>query len=196
MKQNTKQIFLDQNYKCGEFYELCIQVCPSKDNDPIILYTNYLWTLDYVYGPLNECFDNIPIENEINSINHGILMLDNYEIPFCTINVCEENGYNWFDISIYKSVIEKIFGKRYIALNEISKMPNILKIFFERIAYELYKIYPFQLGIRGVEVSGYNNIKNILDNDLEDDKLIEYYIGNNNYHKLSSNNKNIITLIE
>jgi hypothetical protein len=40
-----RDIFLDKDLRCGGFYELAIQVCPSTNNDPIKLYTDFIWTL-------------------------------------------------------------------------------------------------------------------------------------------------------
>lgn len=54
-----KEIFLDKDLRCGGFYELAIQVCPSSDNDPIKLYTDFIWTLNNVSGPFDEDFKTI-----------------------------------------------------------------------------------------------------------------------------------------
>jgi hypothetical protein len=195
MKQETKEIYLDEKYQCGGFYEFCIQVCSYNDCEPIKQYTNYIWNLDYVYGPVDKNFDKIKIDNSKDCSNYGVLMLAEYEIPFLTINVCEDIGYNWFDISIYTAVIEKIFGKEYIVWNENLNIPILLKSFWEKIAKELYNIFPFQLGISGFEVSGEKYIEEIMEKELKENKFITYYIGENNYELLSPNNKrNVIKI--
>jgi hypothetical protein len=201
MKQETKELFLSEDNIYGGFYELVFQVCPNDNNDPIKLYTEYIWNLNCVFGPLNLDFIKIPINNHHDTddtviINNGILILDNYEIPFKTINVCEEIGSNWFDISINTPIIEKVFGKEYIIEDSVNpNIPNELKVFFQKIAKELYKIYPFQLGMSGYEVSGINSIENVLKKEIDNNKYISYYIGNNYYNKLSLNTKKYVILI-
>jgi len=53
----AKDIFLDKDLMCGGFYELALQVCPSIDNEPIQLYTDYIWSLENVEGPYHDNFN-------------------------------------------------------------------------------------------------------------------------------------------
>lgn len=111
-----KNIFLDKDLRCGGFYELAIQVCPSIDNDPIKLYTDFIWTLNNVSGPFDEDFNTIQTDIEIFQ-HRGLIRLDNFVIPFLTYNVREtepiETGFNWFDICFYTAAIEHVFGSEY-----------------------------------------------------------------------------------
>jgi hypothetical protein len=198
MKQETKELYLNKNNKCGGFYELAIQVCSSENSEPIKLYTNYIWNLNYIYGPLDNYFQKISINNNQDGIifNNGILKIKDYEIPFLTINICEENGFNWFDISIYTQIIEKIFGNKYVVWNNRPKIPKEIKDFFDNIVKELYKIYPFLLGVSGFEVSGLNYIENIINNNfMYNDMISNYYIGSNYYDKINKNNIKIIKIM-
>ena len=63
-----KDIFLDKDLRWGGFYELAIQVCPSIDNNPIKLYTDFIWTLNNVSGPFDEDFKKI--ETNIENFQH------------------------------------------------------------------------------------------------------------------------------
>jgi len=195
MKQETKEIYLNNEYKKGGFYELSIQVCPNNNFNPIQKYTNYIWDLDYVYGPLDKNYNLINVNNKKNIFNNGILIINEYEIPFLTMNICEDTGYNWFNISICVGVIEKIFGNEYIVWNENPNIPKILKIFHKDIIKELYKIFPFELGISGFQVSGIKYLEDLIKTEFKKGNSTIYYIGNNNYERLSTNNKNNVELI-
>jgi hypothetical protein len=111
------------------------------------------------------------------------------------MNICENSGYNWFDISICVGVIEKIFGGKHIVWNENPNIPCLLQSFHKDIAKKLYGIFPFELGISGLEVSGVNYMEDLIKTELEEDNAIIYYLGNNNYERLSVHNKNIVELI-
>ena len=52
-----KTIFLNKEIRCGGFYELCIQVCPSSEMEPIKKYSNYIKSLEYVDGPFDDNFE-------------------------------------------------------------------------------------------------------------------------------------------
>ena len=150
--------------RTGGFYELAIQVCPSADNEPIKLYTDFIWTLKNVDGPFD--VNNNSITIDIVNIQHlGILHLDNYSIPFMTYNIREEEpvetGFNWFDICFYTAAIEKVFGSEYQTWTENPKVPITLKKFFTTVLKQLYKIYPFQLAILDFEVSGQYYLDNL-----------------------------------
>lgn len=48
----SNDILLDKDLRTGGFYELAIQVCPRADNEPIKLYTDYIWTLRNAIKPV------------------------------------------------------------------------------------------------------------------------------------------------
>ena len=151
-----KDIFLDKDLRCGGFYELAIQVCPSIDNNPINLYTDFIWTLNNVSGPFDEDFKKI--ETNIENFQHrGLIRLENFDIPFMTYNIREdepiETGFNWFDICFYTAAIEKVFGSEYETWTENPKVPKQLTDFFTSVLKALYKIYPFELAMLDFEGS-------------------------------------------
>lgn len=195
----TKDIFLDKKLRVGGFYELAIQVCPSVDNEPIKLYTDFIWTLKNIEGPFDINYNPITV-NIANNQHDGVLHLDNYAIPFLTYNIREdqpiETGYNWFDICFYTATIEKVFGSEFQTWTENPKVPDELKNFFVTTLKQLYKIYPFQLAIFDFEVSGQyylDDLKNPLTNGWTPSS---FFVGQDNYERISTDNKKIVIKIE
>ena len=77
----NNDILLNKELRTGGFYELAIQVCHSANNEPIRLYTDFIWNLKNVNGPYDVNNNSIPID--IANIQHvGILHLKEYAIPF------------------------------------------------------------------------------------------------------------------
>jgi len=193
-------IFLDKDLRCGGFYELAIQVCPSIDNNPIKLYTDFIWTLENIEGPFDENFNTI--QTDINNFQHrGIIRLDNYVIPFMTYNVREtepiETGFNWFDICFYTAAIEKVFGQQYITWTEKQNVPKELTNFFIRTMKRLFKIHPFLLAMCDYETSGqyyYDDLKKHLSNNNWTNT--KFYIGQSNYEQVDLENKKYVTIVE
>jgi hypothetical protein len=196
---NSKDIFLDKELKTGGFYELAIQVCPSADNEPIKLYTEFIWTLKNVEGPFD--FDYNKISADIENIQHnGILTLDNYVIPFMTYNIREdepiETGFNWFDICFYTTAIEKVFGAEYETWTENPKPPKQLEQFIETVLKSLFELFPFKLAIIGFEVSGqyyFDNFKTDMNYNWEHTK---FFLSKTNYELIAEENKKLITIID
>jgi len=196
---NSKDIFLDKELKTGGFYELAIQVCPSADNEPIKLYTEFIWTLSNVEGPFD--FDYNKISADIENIRHnGILKLGNYEIPFMTYNIREdepiETGFNWFDICFYTTAIEKVFGEEYQTWTENPKVPNEIKTFFNSMVKSLYKIHPFQLATIDFEVSGQYYLDNLKEPLTDTWMPTNFFVGQNNFEIISPTMKKYVTIIE
>lgn len=195
----SNDILLDKELRTGGFYELAIQVCCSADNEPIRLYTDFIWTLQNVDGPFDINNNSIPID--IVNIQHiGILHLDNYEIPFMTYNIREdepvETGFNWFDICFYTAAIEKVFGSEYQTWTENPKVPVELKKFFAKTLKQLYKIHPFQLAILDFEVSGQYYLDNLKTPLINSWTPSSFYVGQDNYEHIAKNNRKFVTKIE
>lgn len=74
---DTKTLFLDKELRCGGFYELCIQVCPSVDTKPIQLCSNRFWALSNIQGPFDDKFNKIDVPEDYYELQ-GILVLDNF----------------------------------------------------------------------------------------------------------------------
>ncbi len=196
---NAKDIFFDKDLRVGGFYELAIQVCPSADNEPIRLYTDYIWTLKDVEGPFDINYNSIIVDIS-NTQHNGILHLDNYVIPFMTYNIREEypveTGFNWFDICFYTATIEKVFGCEYQTWTDNPNVPKELSQFFLRTLKQLFEIFPFQLAILDFEVSGQyylDDLKKPLKNTWAPSS---FFVGQENYELISSDNKIFVTKIE
>ncbi|HSY62183.1 MAG TPA: hypothetical protein VK796_09920 [Cytophaga sp.] len=195
----SKDIFLDKNLKYGGFYELAIQVCPSIDNYPVRLYTDFIWGLENVEGPYDESFN--PISTDMKNFQHrGIMRLGKYSIPFITYNIREtepiETRFNWFDICFYTATVEKVFGKEYNTWVENPKVPQEITDFLIETVKKLFIIYPFKLAMLGFEVSG----RYYLD-DLETPldtygTNLTFYLGECNYKEVSIQNKKLVIKIE
>lgn len=196
---NSKKLFLNEQLKCGGFYELSIQVCPSIDNEPIKKYTDYIWTLENVEGPYDIDFNKIKADI-VNIEHNGILHLDKFKIPFRTYNICEdepiETGYNWFDIYFYTSAIEEIFGEEYKTWTENPKCPKQIKDFFLGTMKQLYKLFPFQLAIIDFEVSGMYYLENLKIDMTGEWLTSKFYVGQENYKLITDNNKRFVTVVD
>jgi hypothetical protein len=195
----SNDILLDKELRTGGFYELAIQVCSSADNEPIKLYTDFIWTLKNVEGPFD--VNNNSIKIDIVNIQHlGILHLDNYSIPFMTYNIREdepvETGFNWFDICFYTAAIEKVFGSEYQTWTENPKVPITLKKFFTTVLKQLYKIYPFQLAILDFEVSGQYYLDNLKTPLTYGWTPSSFFVGQDNYQHIAKDNGKFVTKIE
>jgi hypothetical protein len=196
---DSKEIFLDKDLRCGGFYELAIQVCPSIDNEPIRLYTDFIWSLDEVSGPFDEEYKII--KTDIENIQHrGLIRLENFDIPFMTYNIREtepiETGFNWFDICFYTAVIEHVFGSEYQTWTENPKVPKQLTDFFTKILKDLYKLFPFELAILDFEVSGQyymDDLKKPLANSLT---ASNFYVGRRNIDFIAPENRKFVTQVE
>ncbi len=195
---NKNDILFDKELRSGGFYELTIQVCPSADNEPIKLYTDYIWTLENTYGPFDVNYNSIPID--IQNIQHlGVIHLDDYAIPFMTYNIREdepvETGYNWFDICFYTTAIEKVFGHEYKTWEENPKVPKELTDFFTRTLKDLHKLFPFQLAMIDFEISGmyyFDDLKKTLKNNWTN---FNFYVGRENFDLIAPENRKFIKQI-
>jgi hypothetical protein len=87
---DNKALFLNKDLRCGGFYELSIQVCKAEEVNPIIDYTNYIWTLENVEGPYDINFNKTEIDVE-GWQHQGLLKLNEYIIPFKTYYIHEES---------------------------------------------------------------------------------------------------------
>jgi hypothetical protein len=195
---DKKDLFLDDKLKTGGFYELCIQVCPSIDNQPIKLYTDFLWSLDKVEGPYDNEFRKTSID--ISNLEHrGLLTLENKYIPFRTFNIREdepiETGFNWFDIYFYTTAIEEIFGRDYKTWTENPNPPKAITNFFHWTMKELYKIYPFQLAFIDFEVSGQYYLHD-LKTKLINPTNTKFYVGRETIDLIKHENKDFVISIE
>jgi|SRR5690606_15164204 len=194
-----KEIFLDKDLRLGGFYELAIQVCPSMDNEPIQLYTDYIWSLENVRGPYGDNF-NLILPDIATFQHRGLIQLGEYEIPFMTYNVREtepiETGFNWFDVCFYTAAIEHIFGAEYQTWTENPKVPKELSEFFKDTMKQLYQIYPFTLAMLDYEVSGQYYLSDFgkpLGNNWQ---TTTFYVGQDKFDKIANENKRLVAKVE
>ncbi len=195
---DTKSLFQNNDLRCGGFYELCIQVCPSIDTKPIQLYTNYFWTLDNIEGPFDKEFNKIQIPNEYYELQ-GLLTLDNFIIPFKTFNIREqepiETGSNWFDISFYTATLDYVFGLTNQHWSESDSCPTILKNFLVDTMRKFYSVHSFQLAFLDFEISGQYYL-NDLKGDLNNLTNTKFFVGKENYTEIKSDFKSLVTIVD
>ena len=146
-----------------------------------------------------DCFLIANIKHKL-VVQLRILKLGNYEIPFMTYNIREdepiETGFNWFDICFYTTAIEKIFGEEYLTWTENPKVPTEIKTFFESMVKSLYKIYPFQLATIDYEVSGQYYLDNLKEPLTHYWMPTNFFVGQNNFEVISPKIKKYATIIE
>lgn len=194
-----QELFLNTDLRCGAFFELAIQVCPSNNTDPIQLYTDLVWKLDNVKGPYNKEFN--PVQTDIKQFRHeGLIQLGHHHIPFITYNVreteSEEPGFNWFDICFYTAAIQYVFGEQYQTWKEPKVVPKEIADFFSEVVQSLYSIYPFQLAIIDFEASGMYYL-DLFKKPI--DKIWGtpiFYVGENEYHEIAEENRTLVKVIE
>lgn len=195
---DVKTLFKNPDLKTGGFYELSIQVCPSIDQEPIQLYTDYVWSLTNVDGPYDYDFNRIGIN--IEQFEHqGILTLNQYLIPFKTYNIREtepvETGFNWFDICFYTTAIEHVFGPEYQTWTEVVNPPPLLHNFLVDTMKKLNALFPFELAMIDFEVSGMYYLK-----DLQAAGVYyphaEMYVNRSAYGKVNDEYKSFVRTID
>jgi hypothetical protein len=195
---DTKSLFQNDDLRCGGFYELCIQVCPSIDTKPIQRYTNYFWTLDNIEGPFDKEFNKIQIPNEYYELQ-GLLTLENLRIPFKNFNIREqepiETGSNWFDISFYTATLDHVFGLTNQHWSESDSCPTILNNFLLDTMRKFYSIHPFQLAFIDFEISGQYYL-NDLKGDLNNWTNTKLFVGKENYTDIKSEYKSLVTIVD
>jgi hypothetical protein len=194
---DAKNIFFDRELRCGGFYELAIQVCPSTNNEPIKLYSEYVWSLQNVHGPYDDNFSHVQVD--IATFRHEGLIKLNHLLPFITYNVREtepiETGFNWFDIGFYSAAIEHIFGSEFQTWSETPVIPQELSKFLFETMISLYHIYPFELAMIGYEVSGQYYLHDLtkpLNNNWTASNI---YVGKNNFTQVAVENQKMINIL-
>jgi len=195
---DTKSLFQNEDLRCGGFYELCIQVCPSIDTKPIELYTNYFWTLANIQGPFDKDFNKVQIPSEFYELE-GLLTLESFIIPFKTFNMREqepiETGSNWFDISFYTATLDYVFGLTNQHWRESDSCPSILKDFLLDMIRKFYSIHRFQLAFIDFEISGQYYL-NDLKGNLNNWTNTKFFVGKENYNEIKRDYKSLVTIVD
>lgn len=188
---------MNEKLRCGGFYELCVQVCPSINMEPIKVYSDFIWALENVDGPYDSNFDKISIDIE-NVEHQGILTISEYVIPFKTFNIREqepvETGYNWFDVCFYTAAIKEVFGQEYNIWTDNPKCPEPLEKFLHRTMKALHGIYPFELAIIDFEISGQYYLDD-LKKEFNNWTSSRFYTGKEKMELIADYNKGVVTII-
>ena len=199
---DSKKLLFDKEARCGGFYELCIQVCPSLDNNPIIRYTDFVWTLSNVEGPFEETWNgytNSKIDYE-NAVNYGIIKIDKYSIPFQTYNVREEHpvetGFNWFDVCFFEETLNKIFDVENVFDERNANFKKIIDTYLETLMKDLFRVYPFQLAMIDFEISGQYYLDNLTNGNLNNWTNTKFFIGKQSLLSVKKEYKDVLTVVD
>jgi hypothetical protein len=174
---DIKELFLNEEFRCGGFYELCIQVSPTTDTATLKAYNEYFWALNEVAGPYNRQMQKTGIDLD-NYRQEGVLILGDKSIPFQQFNIREVaaagDNYHWFDISFYTATIEQVFGLKPQHWTEI---------------------YPFQLAFIDFELSGEYYLHHLKTN-LNNWTNTHFYVGSEQYNDIKEEYKQWVTIID
>ena len=195
---DIKELFLNEEFRCGGFYELCIQVSPTTDTAPLKAYNDYFWALNEVSGPYNRQMQKTGIDLD-NYRQEGVLILGDKSIPFQQFNIREEAaaGANchWFDISFYTTTIEQVFDLQPQHWTDNPECPPLLRQFMIATLQGLHKLYPFQLAFIDFELSGEYYLHHLKTN-LNNWTNTHFYVGSEQYHDIKEEYKQWVTIID
>lgn len=197
LTSSITETFKNQDLRTGGFFELCIQVSESSNNDFIQNYFDFFWNQPNVEGPFDDYLN--PINKIIDYRLEGILNIGNVKIPFVNFNIREENpietGSYWFDISFYITTIEKQFQIEPKNWDEESSCPNELSEYLIRLMKKLYEIQPFKLAILDFEISGEYRLEDLKNSDFVNWSNSNFYIGKENLNIIDGQNLKYIKII-
>lgn len=194
---DTKNLYLNDDIRCGGFYELCIQVSPTVDTISLKAYNDFFWSLDIVSGPFNDRLEKVNVDID-NYTQEGILAIDGRQIPFKQFNIREAEpvatGFNWFDISFYTATIEHVFQLEPQHWSDNPNVPPKLQEFLLDTMKELYKLHPFLLSFIDFEISGQYYLHD-LSGDLNNWTNTKFFAGRQHAEEVKQEYKDLVTFL-
>lgn len=194
---SIKEVFQNKDLRTGGFFELCIQVSNSSNNDIIQNYFDYFWNLPNIEGPFDENLNSV--NKKLDYRLEGILNIGEKTIPFINFNIREENpietGSYWFDISFYISTIERVYQLEPTNWDEESNCPEELSDYLIQLMKKLNAISSFKLALLDFEISGEYRLEELNKSDLVNWSNSKFYIGNENLKAISNENLKYIEII-
>lgn len=170
--RRAKEIWNNDELRCGGFYELAIEV--SDNNKPREWIENILtsiFELEFIEGPfdnqLNKSDFFLDMENGYGE-NLGYLRIDGNEIPFKTVFISEEgqNESNWLDLCFYTAIYEQVLGKQYQTWATNGKWHKGFDEMLETVLIHLNSKQKIRMGVLGFEVSGIYYLKTLMEKEL------------------------------
>ena len=193
------EIWNSDKYKCGGFYEIAMQIENNENSKKVEKLLENLFQIGNISGPFDNNFKNKKLDLEYFE-NVGILEINNKKLPFKTHHFPGDNGINWFDISIYTSMLEKVLGNEYQTWNingNETKFHEELDRILINILRTLNTKCKIQLGILGFEVSGMYELESLLKKELTENDVAfsRFFINKSELHKINLKNKSKIIIL-
>ena len=195
---DTKNLFLNDNIRCGGFYELCIQVYPTVDTIPLKTYNDFFWSLDNISGPHNDKFEKVNVDID-NYTQEGILTIGDRQLPFKHFTIREANpietGFAWFDISFYTATIEHVFQLEPQHWSDHPNAPSAVQEFLYDTMKRLFKLHPFLLAFVDFEISGQYYLHDFNGN-LNNWTNTKFFTGRQHSNDIKQEYKNLVTFLD
>lgn len=171
--EKLTQIWNDDKFRCGGFYELDVEISDNSSSPPIKELLQSLFELDFVKGPFNWEFEKIDLDLEYFE-NLGLIEVDDKLIPFKIYYISEEgqDGNIWLDISIYTAILEEVLGQEYRTWSENPKYHPCLDEQLLKILKKWNSVYKIKLGTLGFEVSGMYDLEWLTENQLRENDVL------------------------
>lgn len=170
--RTAKEIWNDQELRCGGFYELAIEISENNlERKEVIEYLKSLFEIESVDGPFDHHFNKsdyfVDTENGYGE-NLGYLEIEGVDIPFKTVFISEEGeeGSNWIDICFYTAIYEELLGNEYKTWATDAKWHKGFDDKLILILKHLNSIRKVRIGLIGFEISGEYYLKTLKDKEL------------------------------
>lgn len=191
--KTAKEIWNNEELRCGGFYELAIEVSSNEEREPVKELTKQLFQLDFIKGPFNSEFTNVELDLEYFD-NLGFIEIEEKKVPFKTFNVPEdgEGGSNWLDICVYTAIYEEILGKEYQTWATEGKWHKGFDNLLIQILEELNSVRKIRIGVIGFEVSGMYYLQTLKEKELTDNDTTHTKFFVNKGEKLKGKNWELV----
>jgi hypothetical protein len=157
----NREAFLAEDNWCGSYYELCLELGPTGDDERLIDAVTSLWAHPHLRGPWIErgLFDRPPSPKPAAgghvSPLWGVIALSSGQQLGCVTHVVREaNGSDWLDLCIPSGMLELAFNIQYPLEYQTNTWMRAIDHDFAQIAESVFLACPFVLGMIGEEVSG------------------------------------------
>lgn len=164
----------DENW-LGSYYELCLELGPTGDDERLANAVATLWSQPQLFGYWNDrvLYKQPPSPIEITdgfiSPLYGIISLDcGQQLGCVTHAVRETDGSDWLDLCIPTGMLELVFDVRYPLEYQTNPWMRTIDRVLSRITEAMFRVCPFKLGIIGEEASGLTSAKSIAAADCRD----------------------------
>ena len=189
-----KEDYVNSDIWGGSYYELGIELNPTRDSDRLLKAIRAIWEMPILQGPWRKIEQylsppRIPTAmqpegciNEFNRLYGLVKMLDQHSLACLTLTVREKNGPDWLDFSIPWNMLDMLFSVEGLLSPKDNPWLNTIDNVLIKIAQEVYRKAPYNLAAIGEEVSGTIYARELNDKrlregfDFEGDSLTNHII--------------------